>query len=232
MADTTTATAATPAAPAAPAFDPKGKNFLQRLDAFIADVKSTYKLTITRDSGRTAAWEQKMHICHMFLYNKFENWTPKNVDPAGRTIAWSHLSDAKVIWATVPFTEILRTSKDGLPTKDAKTATGWQKELEPDQDATEKQAKKLLVDEKIGDSGQAMVAAGLKPCGEPCGCGAGRSKHLEDLAADLRNLDTLTGNLTTAKAGDLDSYLAKFGLNRPLKDHPKSPEEWHVEAIP
>jgi len=141
MADTTTATAATPAAPAAPAFDPKGKNFLQRLDAFIADVKSTYKLTITRDSGRTVAWEQKMHICHMFLYNKFETTTPKNVDPAGRTIAWSHLSDAKVIWATVPFTEILRTSKDGLPTKDAKTATGWQKDLEPDKDATEKQAK-------------------------------------------------------------------------------------------
>ena len=229
MADTTTATAT---APAVPAFDPKGKTFLQRLDAFIADVQSTYKLTITRDSGRTAAWEQRMHICHMFLYNKYDSTTPKNVEGAGRTIAWSHLSDAKVIWATVLFTEILRTAKDGLPAKDAKTATGWQKDLEPDKDATEKYAKKLLIDEKVGDKGQAMVASGLKPCGEPCGCGAGRSKHLEDLAADLRELDTLTATLTTAKAGDLDSYLAKFGLNRPLLKHPTSPEEWHVEAIP
>lgn len=173
-----------------------------------------------------------MHICHMFLYNKFDWTTPKNVDPGERTIAWSHLSDVKVTWVTVPFTDILRTSKDGYPTKDAKEANGWQKGMEPDKDATEKQAKKLLVEGIVGNSGQAMVASGLKPCGEPCGCGVGRSKHLEDLAADLRDLDTLTDTLTAAKAGDLDSYLGKFGLNRPLKDNKESPELWHVEAIP
>jgi len=79
-----------------------------------------------------------------------------------------------------------------------------------------------------------MVAAGVKPCGEPCRCGAGRSKHLEDLAVDLNSgdLDTLTGKLTAAKDGDLDSYLKKFGLNRPLANHPTSPEKWHVESIP
>jgi hypothetical protein len=215
----------------APAFDSTGKTFLQRLDAFIANVQSQYSLTIKRDSGRTALWEQRLHICHMFLYNKYQSTTPANVDNGQRTIAWSHMSDAKVIWATVPFTDILRTDKDGMPTK---TSDAWTKGSEPDKGATEKQAKKLLSDAGVGDSGQAMVACGIKPCGEPCGCGAGRSKHLEDLAADLNSndLDVLTGKLTAAKAGDIDSYLKKFGLNRPLVNHPTSPEKWHVEAIP
>ena len=214
-----------------PAFDPKGKTFLQRLDAFTADALATYTVTVRRDSGRTDVWEQRMHICHMFLYNKYQTTTPANVDKGQRTIAWSHLSDATVTWVKVPFSDILRTAKDGLPTKDAKT---WQKDMEPDQAATEKQAKKLLSDAGIGDSGQAMVACGIKPCAEPCGCGVGRSKHLEDLAADLNStdLDSLTTKLTAAKAGEIDAYLGKFGLNRPLVNHPTSPEKWHVEALP
>lgn len=228
MADTTTAGAT---ATAAPVFDPTGKNFLQRVDAFIADVQSQYSLAVKRDSGRTAGWEQRLHICHMFLYNKYQSTVPTNVDKGDRTIAWSHLSDATVVWVGVPFTDILRTSKDGMPTK---AANAWAKGSEPDKDATEKQAKKLLSDAGIGDSGQAMVACGIKPCAEPCGCAAGRSKHLEDLAADLNSndLDTLTGKLATAKAGDIDSYLKKFGLWRPLVNHPTSPEKWHVESVP
>jgi hypothetical protein len=226
MADTTTATA-----PAAPAFDPTGKSFLDRLAAFIADAKTKYALDIGKDSGRTPEWEQRLHVCHMFLYNKYQSTTPTNVDKGGRTIAWSHLSDATVQWASVLFTDILRTDKDGMPTK---TANAWSKGAEPDLDATKKRAKALLTEGKVGDSGQAMVACGIKPCGEPCGCDAGRSKHLEDLAADLNSgdLDTLTGKLTAAKAGDIDSYLKQFGLCRPLKDHPTSPEKWHVESIP
>jgi hypothetical protein len=227
MADTTTA----PTAPAAPAFDPKGKTFLERLSAFIADAQTRYTLTIRKDSGRTAEWEQRLHVCHMFLYNKYQSTTPANVDKGGRTIAWSHLSDATVVWDTVKFTDILRTAKDGLPTK---SANAWAKDFEPDQDATKKRCKTLLSDAGVGDSGQAMVASGLKPCAEPCGCGAGRSKHLEDLAADLNSsdLDTLAGKLTAAKAGDIDSYLKEFGLHRPLVNHPTSPEKWHVEALP
>jgi hypothetical protein len=78
-----------------------------------------------------------------------------------------------------------------------------------------------------------MVACGIKPCDGPCGCAGGRSKQLEDLAADLNNsdLDTLTGKLTAAKAPDIDAYLTTFGLNRPLANQPTSPENWHGEAI-
>ena len=167
----------------------------------------------------------------MFLYNKYQSTTPANVDSGKRTISWSHLSDPKVVWVTVKETDILRTAKDMAP---ARGDAGWKAGAEPDQAATEKNAKALLTDAGVGDSGQAMVAAGVKPCGEPCRCGAGRSKHLEDLAADLNSgdLDTLTGKLTAAKDGDIDSYLKKFGLNRPLANHPTSPEKWHVEGIP
>jgi len=77
-----------------------------------------------------------------------------------------------------------------------------------------------------------MVSSGLKPCGEPCKCKAGRSKHLNNLAADLNtgNLATLKAKLKTAKAGSLDNYLKKYGLHRPLLNHPTSPEKWHIEA--
>ncbi len=198
------ATPTTPAVTSAPAFDPIGKTFGQRLDAFLADAKTRYSLTIGKDSGRTAEWEQRLHICHMFLYNKYQSTTPANVDSGKRTISWSHLSDPKVVWVTVKETDILRTAKDMAP---ARGDGGWKAGSEPDQAATEKNAKALLADAGVGDSGQAMVAAGVKPCGEPCRCGAGRSKHLEDLAADLNSgdLDTLTGKLTAAKDGDIDS---------------------------
>jgi hypothetical protein len=52
-------------------FNPVGKTFPQRLDAFVADAKASHDLTVRRDSGRTAEWQQRLHICHMFLYNKY-----------------------------------------------------------------------------------------------------------------------------------------------------------------
>ena len=219
------------AAPAKATFDPKGKSFKMRLDAFLADAQANYSVVIRKDSGRTAEWQQRLHICHMFLYNKYNSTKPAKTDTGKRTIAWSHLSDASVVWATVQHTDILRTKTNAWPVKVGNT---WKAGSEPDKDATEKQAKKLLSDSGVGNSGQAMVSAGLKPCGEPCKCGAGRSKHLDEEAADLNSSDlgTLTTKLTQAKAGDIDSYLKMFGLHRPLINHPESPEQWHVEALP
>ncbi len=224
------APAAAPAAPATPAFDPKGKSFLDRLTAFQADVQKSYTITIRKDSGRTAAWQQKHHVGHMFVYNKYTNTKPANCDKDERTISWDHLSDPAVIWeGGVLSSDFLRTKAGAQPTRDG---AKWKKDCEPDKDKTIENVKSMLVSAKIGNSGQAMVSSGMKPCGEPCKCGAGRSKHLEEAAADLNSEDlgSLTTKLTAAKADDIDAYLGKFGLHRPLVNHPESPEEWHVEA--
>jgi len=212
------------------AFDPKGKTFKERLDAMIQDASKTHGVTIKKDSGRTAEWQQKLHVAHMFLYNKYENTTPAKTEAGKRTIAWDHISDASVIWATTQFTDILRTKTAEFPVKDG---TAWKKDYEPDKAKTEERAKALLKAEGVGNNGEAMVSSGLKPCGEPCCCGAGRSKHLEESAADLNSTDLgiLKTKLQTANAGSLDDYLKKFGLNRPLVNHATSPEEWHVESI-
>jgi len=213
------------------AFDPRGKSFKARLDAFLVDAKDKYSVVLKKDSGRTEEWQQRLHICHMFLYNKYNATKPMNTDIGKRTISWSHLSDASVFWATVKASDILRTKNNMLPVK---MGTKWKDGSEPDKDATEQQAKRLLADAGIGNAGQAMVSAGLKPCGEPCKCGSGRSKHLDDEAADLNSddLGVLTAKLVSAKAGDIDAYLKTFGLHRPLVNHPESPEKWHVEALP
>jgi hypothetical protein len=220
------AAAATPT----PAFDPKGKSFSQRLDAFREDVQKNYKIIVTRDAGRTAEWQQKHHVAHMFAYNKYQSTVPKNTETGGRTIAWSHFSDPKVQWSTVDWTDFLRTKTDGTPTKGG---DGWTKGQEPDKDKTTEHVKQMLRDAGIGNSGQAMVSSGLNPCAEPCGCGAGRSNHLSDLAADLGlvELQNTLAKLPADKKTTLDDYLKGFGLHRPLKDHPESPEEWHVESI-
>lgn len=114
------------------------------------------------------------------------------------------------------------------------SGNAWKTGCEPDKAATEKQVKSLLKAAGIGDDGKAVVAAGLKPCGEPCRCGAKLSNHLNNMAADLNSahLTQLATKLTEAKAGSLDDYLKKYGLHRPLLNHPSSPEKWHVEAIP
>lgn len=218
-------------AASSPAFNPVGQSFTARLQAFLADSKAKYSVAIRKDSGRTAEWQQRLHICHMFLYNKYNSTTPLKTDLGKRTISWTHLSDPGLLWATAKAADILRTKANLTPTK---TGTKWNSGFEPDREATEKQAKKLLSDAGVGNSGQAMVSAGLKPCGEPCRCGAGRSKHLSEEAADLNSTDlvSLEAKLVQAKAGDIDGYLKKFGLHRPLVNHPESPEKWHVEAIP
>ena len=222
------------AAPATPAFDPKGKTLAQRVDAFIEDVKTQYKIVMTKDDGRTAEWQQKHHVAHMFAFNNYENTTPKNTEKGGRTIAWDHFSDAKLVWSTISKDDFLRTKSDGTPKVGSDGA--WLKTDEPDKDKTLANAKQMLKDGGIGSSGEAMVSSGLSPCAEPCGCGAGRSNHLSDAAADLgrsgiTELETALAKLPKEKATTIDEYMKTFGLYRPLKDHKKSPEAWHVEAL-
>ena len=213
------------------AFDPTGKTFKQRLDACLEDAKTVHGVTVHVDSGRTTEWQHRLHVCHMFLYNKYQSTQPANVDPGKRTLSWTHLSAPSTVWSTIPFTDILRTRTNGVPTK---TGAAWTTGSEPDRSATEKRAKQLLAEAGIGSNGQAMISAGLAPCGEPCRCGAGRSKHLDGVAADFNTSDTatLTQKLAAAHAGSIDDYLRKFGLHRPLLNHPSSPEPWHVEARP
>jgi hypothetical protein len=49
------------------AFKPTGKTFDQRLKAFLSDATKIYGITISKDNGRTVAWQQKHHVAHMFL---------------------------------------------------------------------------------------------------------------------------------------------------------------------
>lgn len=214
-----------------PAFNPTGKTFDQRLKAFLGDASKTYGITVSKDNGRTVTWQQKNHVAHMFLYNAYINTKPAKVPPGKRTISWDHFSSAKTMWSTIVFSDFLRTKTNGVPMKQG---TAWKKGFEPDKAATEKHVKSLLVSAGIGNGGKAMVSSGLKPCAEPCKCGAGRSKHLEGVAADLNSvhLASLTTKLTAKKAGSLDDYLKKFDLHRPLLTHSTSPEEWHIEALP
>lgn len=210
-------------------FDPKGKTFMQRLDAFLKDVKDNYKLTIRVDNGRTAEWQQKHHVAHMFLYNAYKSTKPAKADPTSRTIKWDHFSDPKVMWNTIKVQDFLRTKTNQPPIKNG---NAWKTGSEPDKAATEKHVKSLLTKAGIGNGGKAMVSSGLKPCGEPCKCAASRSKHLDGVASDLHSSDltSLSARLLTNKAGSLDDYMKKFGLHRPLLNHPTSPEKWHVEA--
>lgn len=98
---------------------------------------------------------------------------------------------------------------------------------EPDQKATEKHVKSLQTKAGIGNAGKAMVSSCLKPCGQPCKCGAGRSKHLDGVAADLNSshLVTLTSKLTAAKAGTLDAYLALIWVTSPTIESPYKSRE-------
>jgi len=211
-------------------FNPKGKTFTQRLDAFIADAKTTYSVSLRRDAGRSAEWQQKHHVAHMFVYNAYQSTKPAHTEVGKRTISWDHVSDPKVVWATVKCEDLLRTKKNLPPSKES---TGWKKDFAPDREATETYVKTLLKSANIGGGGTAMVSAGLKPCGEPCRCGAERSKHLDNLAADLNSSDLtqLTNKLKEKKGPELDAYLKQFGLHRPLLNHSTSPESWHVEAL-
>jgi len=211
-------------------FDPKGKTFKQKLDAFLKDVKDNYAITMRMDNGRTAEWQQKHHVAHMFLFNAYKSTKPAKSDTKTRTIKWEHLSDPKLLWNTIKWQDFLRTKTNATPVK---SGMAWKAGSEPDKTATEKHVKSLLTKAGIGNGGKAMVSSGLKPCGEPCKCAAGRSKHLDGIASDLnsQDLQSLSNKLLAKKAGSLDDYMKKFGLHRPLLNHPTSPEKWHVEAI-
>jgi len=66
----------------------------------------------------------------------------------------------KTIWNTIAFGEFLRTKNNTVPIKSGVT---WKTGFEPDQAATEKHVKTLLVSAGIGNAGKAMVSSGLKP---------------------------------------------------------------------
>src|SRR5262245_2242093 len=136
-------------------FDPKGKSLTQRVDAFIADVKATHKIVVTKDDGRTKEWQQKHHVAHMFLYNKYQSTQPANVETGERTISWKHFSDPAVSWELIEWTDFLRTKAGETPKK---SGADWMKDFEPDKDATTKNVQSILTTGKIGNSGQAMVA--------------------------------------------------------------------------
>src|SRR5262245_49115666 len=129
MADSPAAASATK-----PAFDPKGKSFLERLTAFLDDAKQTHGVTVRKDSGRTALWQQKHHVAHMFVYNKYASVTPANVDKGERTISWAHFSDQKLLWeGGLDWSEFLRSKTGEVPMKDGNK---WKAGSEPDKDKT------------------------------------------------------------------------------------------------
>jgi hypothetical protein len=224
--------AAAAATPTATAFSPAGKTFLQRLDACLADAKATHGVTIRKDSGRTAEWQHKHHVAHMFLYNKYNNNKPKHPKTGGKTIDWDHFKKA-VVWEPIIWSEFLRTEKGTVPVKDGTDAgtDQWKAGEEPDEAKTQENVKQILKDGGIGKNGEAMVSAGFAPCKEPCACNAGRSKHLTDSAADLNKTDLASLKTALDKAKTtIDAYLKTFGLHRPLLNHAESPEDWHVES--
>jgi hypothetical protein len=104
-----------------PPFDPNGKTFQQRLDAFLVDAKVTYKVTVrVSRTGTTPQWQQKHHVAHMFAYNKYQLQRPAHVELGGRTIAWSYFSDPAVVWNTVVWSDFLRTKAGAVPVKRAR----------------------------------------------------------------------------------------------------------------
>lgn len=223
---------ATAAPPIAAAFAPAGKTFVQRLDACLADAQATHKVTVRKDSGRTADWQHKHHVAHMFLYNKYNSVKPKHPTTGGKTIDWDHFKKA-VVWEPIIWSDFLRTEKGSVPVKDGTDAgtDQWKAGEEPNEAKTRENVKKVLTDGGIGSKGEAMVSAGFSPCKEPCACTAGRSKHLTDNAADLNKTDLASLKTALGKANtDIDAYLKTFGLHRPLLNHATSPEDWHIES--
>lgn len=193
-------------------------------------MKTTHEIIISQDSGRTVAWQVKHHVAHMFLYNHYQGVKPRKYHPARRTISWLHFSDPNIDWKVIKQEDFLRTKNNTAPIK---SGNAWKTGFEPNEIATIMYVKSLQISAGIGNSGTAMVSAGLKPCGEPCRCSAGRSKHLDAIAADLNrgDLRQLSASLSKAEAETLDEYLKRFGLHRPLLNHGRSSEPWHIEAL-
>ena len=92
-------------------FNPKGKVFKQRLQACLDDAKTTYKISIGQDSGRTVTWQTKHHVAHMFLYNQYKSTKPEKYHLTKKTISWDHFSDPKIVWSTIKQADFLRSKK-------------------------------------------------------------------------------------------------------------------------
>ena len=215
-------------------FNPLGKTFFERLDAFLAAANQTYQVVIGKQATmREPADAQKWHIAHMFYYNSFASRKPlkSELDGGHYVIEWKHISDARLNWAyNIDWRRYLR---DKIGREPVKTANGlaWTEGHEPDKAMSKKQAYSILDDAGIATSTAdrphgAMVAPGYEGCGEPCCCGGHPSRHTAGLACDLdkQALKSLETKLSHAKAGSLDNYLKAFGLKRPMDSEP-----WHVE---
>jgi hypothetical protein len=222
-------------------FDPKGKSFNARMDKFMEHAKATYGVAVGVNSRmRSAQVQQKWHVCHMFVYNHYSRALPRHVEKGSRTIAWSHISDPAVVWKKIKPEDLLRTARNAKPIKAGKV---WKAGFEPDPEKSRTYMRKILEahvgarrlkNKKRDRKGTAMVSAGIKPCGEPCACRVGRSRHVSGAAADVSvaALSALDKTLRKRKAGTIDQYLRRFGLYRPLLKAKRSPEPWHLEALP
>jgi len=226
--------AAIPIFPGLGNFDPTGKTFQQRLDAFLADAKATYGITVPAGSEfRKAEDAQKWHVAHMMYFNSYNSLKPaKNETFNGRSvISWSHLSRATLVWQHISWSDFLRDAQGNVPVKNG---NAWAAGKEPDKDKSRAQAYAILKAAGIGTpktpgakAHSAMVAPGYTGCAEPCKCGGKRSNHISGAASDLGKAQMLQlqNKLIQAKAGTIDNYLKSFGLKRPMKSEP-----WHVEA--
>jgi len=216
-------------------FNPLGKTFFERLDAFLAAASQAYQVVIGKQATmRDPADAQKWHIAHMFYYNSFASRKPakSEFDGGHYLIEWDHIGDARLKWDhNIDWRNFLR---DKIGREPVKTADGlaWTAGHVPDKVVSRKQAYSILQDAGIATStadrpNGAMVAPGYEGCGEPCCCGGHPSRHTAGLACDLdkQALKLLETKLLQAKAGSLDSYLKAFGLKRPMDSEP-----WHVES--
>ncbi len=231
---------------------PEDGGLEQRVQRFIEHVGRRYNIAV----GKTGSFRrpddaQLWHICHMFLYNRFNGFLPQAVRDAqrksakaevslGRTIPWEHMSKPGTDWADGGewgWLQVLRTKDRQTPPELNDAENGWEPGREPDEEATRERARSILAAAGIGPgpdgtphSGQ--VAPGYDGCREPCLCGNRASRHTLGKAADLSNLKELANRLTAEGIGTLDECLACFGLWRPLVDLRNAAEFWHVEEIP
>jgi hypothetical protein len=226
-------------------FDPKGKTFLQRVEAFVKDAKDRFGVHIiipASQGGRTAEWAQRAHVAHMIKYNSYrypDGLKPKHYKAIGghNLLDFEHLNDPKTSWDGVSWDDFLRNSK-GQACRRTTDDKAWAAGFEPDEAQTRKRALAILQemgvatqDDRPNEPHSAQVAPGYEGCKEPCACGGKRSKHIDGMAIDLSPKialkTTLPQKFSPAVPASFDKYLKCFGLHRPVM--PK--ESWHVEPI-
>lgn len=184
-------------------------------------------------SNRSAQQAQEFHVCHMFLYNYYKHLLPKCC--TGRTISWTHLSNAAVGWTLIDKNKgtFLRT-RDGKPARLKSGALEW--EEVPDEGTSSRAMANFLKHHHVCS----MAAPGIDGCGEPCCCGGHASRHITGEACDLHGLYRLGAAIMAAEPGKyadsdeaVDAFLHGHGLYRPMAHlKGKRQELWHVEALP